>query len=272
MDTLLAMVAKDFKLLLRDRMGGFFTFGFPIVMAIFFGTLFSGGSSSGPAGGIKLAVVDEDTTTVSRTFADSLAASPELRVTRMTLAEAENAVKLGRQTAFVRLPSGFGAARGRTFAGGGPEVELGMDPSRRAESGMLQGVLMKRAARDTFMQSNASKRPTGSTGAAGGFEPLRFRSRDIARQVKGPRNAYEISFPQGVMWAVVSCALGFALGLVNERQRGTLIRLRVAPLERWRILGGKALGCFLTILMLASVVLLVGRLGFGVRPASFPLL
>ncbi|NOT35604.1 MAG: ABC transporter permease, partial [Candidatus Eisenbacteria bacterium] len=42
--------------------------------------------------------------------------------------------------------------------------------------------------------------------------------------------------------------------------------------ERWRILGGKALGCFLTILMLASVVLLVGRLGFGVRPASFPLL
>ena len=41
------------------------------------------------------------------------------------------------------MPRGFGQAAGRMFYGEPPHVELGIDPSRRAESGMLQGLLMK---------------------------------------------------------------------------------------------------------------------------------
>ena len=42
MREIVALVAKDLTLLLRDRGGFFFTFIFPLVFAVFFGTIFSG--------------------------------------------------------------------------------------------------------------------------------------------------------------------------------------------------------------------------------------
>ena len=42
MGAILAIMGKDIRLLLRDRMGFFFAFGFPIMISIFFGTIFGG--------------------------------------------------------------------------------------------------------------------------------------------------------------------------------------------------------------------------------------
>mgnify|MGYP006150194429 CR=1 FL=1 len=53
--------------------------------------------------------------------------------------------------------------------------------------------------------------------------------------------------------------------LVFERTHGTLVRLRMAPLTRAQILGGKALACFVSI-MLVEVILL------GVALPSFALI
>ena len=44
MQHVLALTVKDIRLLLRDRMGFFFTFGFPVFYAILFGLIFSGRS------------------------------------------------------------------------------------------------------------------------------------------------------------------------------------------------------------------------------------
>jgi len=51
---------------------------------------------------------------------------------------------------------------------------------------------------------------------------------------------------------------------VTERTHGTLVRLRMAPLTRTRILGGKALACLLSILVV-ELMLLGVAFGFGVR-------
>ena len=101
---------------------------------------------------------------------------------------------------------------------------------------------------------------------------MAFQQVDIARVRRGPRNAYEVSFPQGVIWAILSTSFTFALSLVLERTRGTLMRLRVAPIARREILLGKALGCLLTILLVSTVLLLIGALVFHVRPVSVPML
>ena len=45
--------------------------------------------------------------------------------------------------AYIILPEGFGAAYGSLFTGGTPELTIGVDPIRKAEAGMLQGVLME---------------------------------------------------------------------------------------------------------------------------------
>jgi linearmycin/streptolysin S transport system permease protein len=311
-----AMVKKDMTLLFRDRMGFFFTFGFPLIMAVFFGTIFAGSSSETRE--MSVAVVDEDQTPGSHAFFRQLDDGPEFRADSMGLADAREAVRLGKRTAFLVLPKGFAASRQRMFYGPAPEIQLGLDPSRRAEGGMIQGVLTKYMSQDLskafaqpesmrariplqaadldsargldarqkgtikhflgeldqFLgaQSADSSLRAGPGGSQGGWQPVKFHQVDIARVRRGPRNAYEVSFPQGVIWAILSTAFGFALSLVLERTRGTLIRLRVAPIERREILLGKALGCLLTILIVTSVLMVIGALVFHVRPTSLALL
>ena len=52
---------------------------------------------------------------------------------------------------------------------------------------------------------------------------------------------------------------------------GTLVRLRMAPLTRGQILGGKALACFVSILIVELMLLGVALL-LGVRPNSYGIL
>jgi len=311
-----AMVQKDMTLLFRDRMGFFFTFGFPLIISVFFGTIFAG---SGPeTHEMAVAVVDQDQTPGSHDFFRQLDDGPEFAADSMSLDSAREAVRMGKRTAFLVLPKGFGASRKSMFYGPAPEIQLGLDPSRKAEGGMIQGVLTKymsqdlskafaqpesmraqlplRAADldsargldaqqkgkikhflgelDQFLgeQARDSVLRAGPGGTRGGWQPVKFTQVDIARVRRGPRNAYEVSFPQGVIWAILSTAFGFALSLVLERTRGTLIRLRVAPVARREILLGKGLGCLLTILIVTSALMLIGAVVFHVRPTSLALL
>jgi ABC-2 type transport system permease protein len=63
----------------------------------------------------------------------------------------------------------------------------------------------------------------------------------------------------------------FGISLVTERTHGTYVRLRMAPLTRAQILGGKALACFLAIAIVQGVLFAIAW-NFGVRPTSLPLL
>ena len=140
MSILFAMVRKDLKLLFRDKVTVFFTFGFPLLFAAFFGSIFSTG---GVRSGLSVAVSDLDQTTVSAAFVQRMDEISELRVEIMPEFEAREATRKGKKVAYIILPQGFGSAYGSLFSGGTPQVIIGVDPSRKAEAGMLQGVMMK---------------------------------------------------------------------------------------------------------------------------------
>jgi ABC-2 type transport system permease protein len=274
---------------------------------VLFGIMF-GGSNDGEQGKVRVAVVDEDGSDGSRTFLKKLEESFEL--TPMTRADAENAVRRGQRTGFIVVKPGFGDAANRMFYGAPKEIEVGVDPARQAEAGMLEGLLMKHAAADmqklftdsqassamvdkalgdmqgapaeqvapvqrflgelkTFMGTPQPQGPPGST--QGEWQPLKIIKTDVARVWDGPRNPFDITFPQGVIWGLIGCAMSFGISLVTERTHGTLVRLRMAPLTRVQILGGKALSCFSAILIV-EVMLLGVALGFGVRPTSYAML
>lgn len=88
----------------------------------------------------------------------------------------------------------------------------------------------------------------------------------------GPVTPFEVTFPQGMLWGVISCAATFGIGLVNERRAGTLARLQVAPVPPSAVLAGKALAGLLAALSVELVLLTIGVIGFGLRPASLGLL
>jgi len=142
MNEILALAMKDLRLLLRDKAGFIFAFVFPLVYAVFFGAIFSnvGGDATSK---LQIAVVDEDKTPESRSFIEALEGVSEVEVTTTGRDEAVQSVRRGQRLAYIALPEGFGAKRDGMFWGDPPEVAVGIDPSRQAEAGMLQGVLIK---------------------------------------------------------------------------------------------------------------------------------
>jgi ABC-2 type transport system permease protein len=79
------------------------------------------------------------------------------------------------------------------------------------------------------------------------------------------RTSWDISFPAAILWGVMACAAGFAISLVRERTRGTLLRLQTAPLTNLQLILGKGLACFLAII--AVVVMMIGLgIALGMRP------
>ncbi|MCA9685073.1 MAG: ABC transporter permease [Myxococcales bacterium] len=248
-----ALAAKDLRLLLRDRGALFLTFLWPLILAGFFGALGPGfgaalEESDAGAGKMVVLIVDEDGGAEAKALRAALEEHPRISLEAAELARAEERVGAGEVPAYVHLAPGF--ADGRS-------VELGVDPRRAGEAELLSGALELAAyqARDPQPALTIARRSITGEGAS-------------AR----PPSPYAVTFPQGVIWAVLACAATFAVSLVHEHDRGTLLRLAVAPLPRWQILAGKGLACLLAILVMAAVLIAAAVLGFGVRPLSWPLL
>jgi len=130
-----------------------------------------------------------------------------------------------------------------------------------------------------FMTTMPELRNNGSNGAAGdaqgadnggaNFMQPRIEKIDIMPQRDGPQSAYEITFPQGVIWGIMGCAAGFGISLVVERTRGTLVRLRMAPISLGQVLAGKGLACLSATLCVGVGLFIFAALVFGVRPHSY---
>jgi ABC-2 type transport system permease protein len=304
MGSIVTLAAKDLRLVCRDYFGLFWMLVFPLLFALFFGAIMGGSSRSSA---LPVAVVDEDRSDVSRAMVERLEKSEALQVAKLPRAEAREAVLKGRLTAYVVIPKGFGEAP--MFGGGdGFALELGIDPSRHAEEGFLQGILMeaasgrmqdvmtdpKRSRLEIAQSLNAVEKAkdlppqqrdalqhflkeinqfvasVGPVGAAAGasWQPATIQRVAVTADRSGPRSAFEISFPSAVIWSILGCVTSFSISLVSERTGGTLLRLRVAPLTHGQVLAGKGLACFLACAGVAVLLLVLGRFVFGVRLES----
>ncbi len=144
--------------------------------------------------------------------------------------------------------------------------------------GTLLGALDQMADPNVFRPASAPSATQSGAGNAlsqNGWRPIVVETRAVQRATRGadrrPTSSFAICFPQGMVWGVLACGATFAASLLVERTRGTLPRLRVAPLAGWQILAGKALACFLATSALMAMLLVVARVGFGVHVASIPL-
>ena len=104
----------------------------------------------------------------------------------------------------------------------------------------------------TFVGTPASQRDAAAGGSQ--WQPLKIVTPPSRASAAGPRNAFDITFPQGVIWGLIGCAMTFGISLVSERTHGTFVRLRMAPLSRAQILGGKALACFVAIVVVQTLL------------------
>ncbi len=108
--------------------------------------------------------------------------------------------------------------------------------------------------------------------SAGRWQPIIVNNQNVARHGRPTITSYAWTFPQGIIWGVMGCSAAFGISLVIERNGGTLVRLRMAPMKRWRIVAGKAFACFVTTLGMMVALLLLAAFAFDVRPNSLWLL
>lgn len=300
---IIALAAKDLRLLARDRFGLFWVFGFPLILAILFGMMFGGPGGTG-AKALPIAVSDEDQSRLSKAFVKQLQASPALEVRLQTHAEAAEAVRQGKCIAYLVLPKDFEAGA-QPFSQEPARFELGLDPARKPEAGILRGALMEALQALYQAQLRDPKRLKNSVDSAsdgvrwdetlpeaerkkigaflermseflGSVDPesykkglpaqtAEFKEQAVTRDPSFSASSFEITFPVGVVWGLIGCVAAFAVGLARERTAKTLLRLRCAPIGLLEILLGKGLACFLACAGSAALVVAVGALAFKVR-------
>jgi ABC-2 type transport system permease protein len=159
MRTILTMAVKDLRLMSRDWLGMFFIIGFPIAMAIFFGTIMSS-MGGGENTSLGVAVVDEDQSPMSKQFVDELVAGGNVNVERLNRNAATDRVRRGKLVGMIAITKGFGDSAGLMWLDP-PKIEIGLDPSRKAEAGMLRGIIMQSMGKLMFarFQDPAAMRP-----------------------------------------------------------------------------------------------------------------
>lgn len=127
----------------RDIAGMFFIVGLPILMGVLFGLIGVSMSGDGGSAPLQLALVDEDDSDVSARFAERLVQAGNVDlVTDLTRDEAMQHVRRGQLVGFVAVPKGFSDTAGM-FWMDGPAIAVGVDPSRQAEAGMIEGLIMQ---------------------------------------------------------------------------------------------------------------------------------
>ncbi len=249
---------KDLALLRRDWAGLFFAFGFPLLIAVFFGVIFSSPGES--RRGVELAVIDLDGSPASVSLVETLGAAAELRVRTANDGQGAELVRTSKVAAALVIEAGFGASHARAGVGSPMRLRLMVDPSHEAEGGIVRGAVSRAVFADVGARFGES-----AGGASGAGLPLVIEQERVVAEGRSP---FLITFPQGLVWGTLACASAFGISLVTERRQGTLVRLRVGPVRLWQVLAGKGLACFLSILAMSGTVVLVGAIGFGVMEGA----
>jgi ABC-2 type transport system permease protein len=283
--------------LFSDKGNIFWVFGFPVMFALFFGAIYSG-IGEGPSG-MKIAIVDEDKSDFSNSFISKLESDEALNIIPVSKDDAIERVRKGNISAAVILKQGFGDGFEALFNSDEPKLEIAADPSRGMESGYLQGLLakaqfealsgkfvdrqwmrgqidiwkddigddndlgqgQKKLFLNFFDSFNALLKDVNEQNYEAGFggDILNFAKLEVSREREGPTTSFQITFPQAMLWAILGCTATFAISIVKERTNGTFARLRIGPIRRAHILGGKGLACFATCILIMCILFIAAK-------------
>lgn len=297
---LLWVLKKELALFVADRHGAMLTVVMPVLLGALVGLLFA---PRGPLK-LELLVADEDRTAQSAALVAALASDSGMVVTEVGADEARRRIATGKAATALILPPGTGAAVSLDglFKGRRATATLLRDPSKQAEAGfahgLIQRVLFTRmgqaladpaalgpALRDLQGRLPADDHPlkafvgtsltlvdehpatVAAVGGGAGLQlPLTIQEETVAG-AGGPSdyNSYAHTFAGMLCTFLLFGALGQAKNLVEERDRGTLTRMRLASLSPGLILLGTGLGAAVVALVASVVVYAVAILGFGVE-------
>lgn len=225
----------EWRLYSRDRVAMFWTFAFPVVLLLGFGTIFRDG------GGPKLSVVrvQSPVPTPRDEALDQALKDLHLQVQSLPKAEAEARWSRG-ETAAQLEPDGAG-------------YRLRLNSYLMAQAGATAGL-----ANQAWLVAQAR--------LSGAPEPQRIPVQVESPGHKRSTNYASFLLPGLLGLNLVSMGL-FSVGMVSVsyREKGKFRRLAVTPLPKWIFLLGQVLHRLTVTVVQAAILLLVGRVVFGIQ-------
>ncbi len=292
---MLHLALKDLRLFLQDRRSLLITFAMPLALITLFAFAYGGMASGGERRPYALPVSDLDGTPLSRAFVQQLDTLEALAVAPMGLEQAREAVRKGKRDCVLLVHPGF-ADSVRT--GGELPVELEYDEAQATQVSMLQQSLVPTLINFPFSTGHARSAVGSRIDRMMDRGPAQERHRAqmqfdslFSTIERGSNNETSGTFGMGaevkmtslvkpasgnrvvLVQAVAGTAImmllfsvvGIGMGLLDERQEGTLKRLLVSPIPRAHVLLGKMISANVVSIAQLVVMLVFTALVFGLQ-------
>ena len=236
-----AVTKKELKQLSRDPVSLILTFMFPILLIGIFIVIVS--AFSAPSFNIPVAVVDLDNSPASKVIVDKMTTSSIIRVIELlpTEDQAIHDVERGAVMGAVIIPQGFGDAlpRGHAF------IVIQTDNSKITAPTLIQ------ASVNQFAQDLVS-----TSGAQFGIKSATVNI--IVRPVSGRPPTGDPILPGFLgMITILGAFDDIVNAITRERERGTLPRLLLSPVNILSVYSGKMLATVLLTVLRTTLMLAI---------------
>jgi len=259
---ILAVAAKDIKILLRDRQAFAMLLAMPIMLIVILSLALQSTFEQAPLA-FDLPVIDYDGSAQSQRLTELLQETDGVTVlSRPATSEANlrEQVRDGEHLAALIIPTGFAES---IDDGGMAELSVLIDPEEGASGGVASAVV-DRASRQLIADS-------ADTAAASEGPSISVVTEGATSGGSREPDVYEQNVPGFAILAGFFMTMFVAGSILAEKFLGTFRRLMATPVTRSQVLLGKVLGSFAVGFVQMMLLFAFGYVVFGLSLGSQPL-
>lgn len=246
-----AVVAKEFRQMLRDRFTFAMLIGIPMLQLILFGYAINVNPRHLPT-----AVVSGDYSTLTRSFIASLENSRYFRIINASSSEqqASTLMQQGKALFIIHIPSNFSHD---VYAGNKPNILVtadASDPVATANALNAIQVLAKQALTNDLQHTDSALIPKAQAFSV------------ITHAKYNPELITQYNIVPGLLGVVLTMTMVMitALAITRERERGTMESLLATPARPLEIMAGKIIPFIVIGYIQVAIILLFATLLFQV--------
>ncbi len=296
---MIKLAIKDLMLFIKDKRSMVLTFAIPIALITLFSFAFGGAGKNKEDQKITLLLSDLDKTKLSEAAIEKLDSLKSIQIVQIQLDSAQNAIKKGNESCVLIIHKGFADS---LLAGNVLPLELQYDEARDIEVGLLQQSLIPTVAMLPFdlgntqqVMANKFQKMVGNS-SQNSKANIQMKSDSLFSAIYqgmannntgGGANASDAFFDSGIkmtkliaskndnalglihavagtsVMMLLFSVVGIGVGLLDEKQEGTLKRLLYSPIDPIHSLFGKLITANIISIFQLVVMFAFSGLVFG---------
>ncbi|MFL6731649.1 MAG: ABC transporter permease [Sphingomicrobium sp.] len=254
---ILAVLAKEFTQLVRDRLTYAMIIGIPVIQLLLFGYAINSDPKHLPT-----AVLVQDQGRFSRSILGALVRSDyfDIRYEARSPAEMDRLIERGEVQFAITIPGDFTR---RVVRRDKPQILVEADASDPAATGPAVAAL---AALPQYALMSDLKGPLAAVAASSSPEPFEV----VVQRRYNPESITAYNIVPGLVATILTITLVMmtALGMTREAERGTMETLLATPLRPIEVMIGKLTPYVLVGIIQATLIISMARILFGVPMAG----